>query len=319
MLPGEPSNPRSSPSQRAARTPSHNGAGSGLRRHFEGYELGLATVGMVLTFALLALPRPSEPMTLPLPQVDRAEARRGEQAAHELATRAETEGLPFEVRAVGEAIRHLGRSSTEGLDVGHDEEDIRARVKRVDDAKLTPLLLRLRAVQAEYFWRALEQFEHDGKQSRELAELGGDFVDHAQKVGWFDAHRRLVADQTTTRILFQMRWADLVGKRAVFPFAPSLNEWRIYYRFLLLRPEHSNGSTDPSAEAAVRLRVVNALSKKDPDYPTEVAQGFLLFQLGDTDGAASAYRLQLAKHESGPYALLSRNYLIYTLQGISSE
>ena len=61
---------------------------TGLRRHFEGYELGLVTVGMVLSFALLALPRPSVPMTLPLPRVNHAEARRSAIEARALAARA---------------------------------------------------------------------------------------------------------------------------------------------------------------------------------------------------------------------------------------
>src|SRR5450432_139119 len=127
----------------------------GFRRHFEGYELGLVTVGMVLTFALLALPRASVPMTLPLPRVDRAEARRSASDERELATRTEAEGLPFEVRAVGEALRRFGRSSAQGEDTSHDQDDIRTRVKVVFDVKQAPLLFHLRAVQTQYFFAAL--------------------------------------------------------------------------------------------------------------------------------------------------------------------
>jgi hypothetical protein len=114
----------------------------------------------------------------------------------------------------------------------------------------------------------------------------------------------------------------LIGKRAVFPFAPSLNEWRIYYRFLLQHPERAGPSvaSAPDTEAAAtRLRLALALGAKDPDYPTEMAQGLLLFQLGETEAAAIAYRRQLGKHPGGPYALLARNYLIYALQDESSE
>jgi hypothetical protein len=303
-LPGEPR--RDAPSR-------------GFRRHLEGYELGLVTVGMVLTFALLALPRASIPMTLPLPRVDRAEARRSASDERELAVRTEAEGLPFPVRAVGEAIRHSGRSSAQGLDTAHDEDDIRARVRVVLDTQQTSLLMHLRAVQTEYFLKALRQFERDGKPSLELDELSGDLLSQARKMGWFDGTSQLVMDDATVRVLFHLRWADLLGKRAVFPFALSLNEWRIYYRFLLQHPERAAADASAATEAQIQLRVVGALSKKDTAYPIDVAQGYLFFQLGDPEAAATAYRRYLGTHSGGPYALLARNYLIYALQGVSSD
>ncbi|HWZ89408.1 MAG TPA: hypothetical protein VNW92_11180 [Polyangiaceae bacterium] len=276
------------------------------------------TVGMVLTFTLLAVPRASVPMTLPLPRVDRAEARRSADEERDLATRTEAEGLPFEVRAVGEALRHFGRSSAKGADTSHDLEDIRARVQVVLGAKQTPLLLRLRAVQTQYFFRELRRFARDGKSNAELKELGGDFLEHARKSGWLDSAGQLLSDETTLRVLFRLRWADLIGKRTIYPFSLSLNEWRIYYRFLLQHPE-GDGVRSDAQDDAVRLRIATALGRKDPEFPTEMAQGYLLYQLGNLDAAAVAYRRQLSKHPGGPYALLARNYLIYTLQGVSSE
>ncbi len=299
--------------------PRRGAPGRGFRRHFEGYELGLVTVGMVLTFALLALPRASVPTTLPLPRIDRAEARESAIEERELAARTEAEGLPFEVRAVGEAIRHLGRSSASGLDTTHDREDIRARVKVVSTAHQTPLLLRLRAVQTQYFLKALRQFERDGKTSSELDELGGEFLARARQAGWLDHTGRVVPDEATLRVLFRARWADLIEKRTVFPFAASLNELRIYYRFLLEHPALSPEQAAANDETGARLGIVTALSKKDPDYPTDMAQGYLLHRLGETEAAATAYRRYLGTHEGGPYALLARNYLIYTLQSVSSE
>jgi hypothetical protein len=292
-----------------------------FRRHFAGYELGLVTVGMVLTFALLALPRPSMPMTLPLPRIDRAEARRSAHMESDLATRAEAEGLPFEVRAVGEGVRQLGRRSAQGEDTGREQQDIHAHVKAVLDAHDEPLLLRLRAVQTQYFLAALRQFERDSKPNPELDELGGDFVARSKQAGWLSQSGRLLPDEAILRVLFHLRWADLIGKRTVFPFAPTLNDWRIYYRFLLQYParDATEAELTGSAADAARLRAAVALGRKDPDYPTELAQGYLLYQLGDAAGGASAYRRHLAKHEDGPYALLARNYLIYSLQGVSSE
>ena len=290
-------------------------------RHFEGYELGLVTVGMVLSFALLALPRPSVPMTLPLPRVNHAEAQQSANEERALATRAESAGLPFEVRAVGEALRHFGRSSVRGEDTSHDQEDIRARVKIVTEANQAPLLLHLRAVQTQYFLAALRQFERDGKPNTELDELGGAFVAHARSNGWFDSAGQLLPDEAVVRVLFRIRWADLIGKRATYPFSPSLNEWRIYYRFLLEHPEraHATEADERMADDSARLRVATALSAKDPDYPADMARGYLLYRLGETGAAASAYRRHLGKFPGGPYALLAQNYLIYTLQSVSSE
>jgi hypothetical protein len=290
-----------------------------FRRHLEGYELGLVTVGMVLTFALLALPRASVPEILPLPSVDRAEAHRRESSEGELATDTERTGLPFEVRAVGEAIRHFGQTSAEGFDATHEREDIAERVKVVQSKRQTPLLLRLRAVQTRYFLAALAQFEREGTANADLNELGGDFWNRARRSGWFDEHGRCLADISTLRVLFQLHWAELIDERRAFPFAPTLNDWRIYYRFLLLHPERLPTSAGANADDEVRLKLVNALARKDPEYPEAFARGYLFYRLGDPESAATSYRAQLGAHDSGPYALLARNYLIYTLKGLSPE
>ncbi|HYP78254.1 MAG TPA: hypothetical protein VER12_19910 [Polyangiaceae bacterium] len=293
----------------------------GFRRHLQGYELGLLTVGLVLTFSLLALPRASLPNTLPLPRIDRAEAQRAAVREREQARRAEATGLPFELRAVGESIRHFGRSRSEGIDPSHDLDDLRERMKAVVGSGQSSLLLSLRAVQTEYFLRALSQFEREGTPNSELAELGGDFLRHAQHNKWFTNDGRFLGDEPTRRVLFHLHWADLIGKRGTFPFAPTLNDWRLYYRFLLQYPERefTPVADVESADSAARVRVVNALSRKDPDYPLFFAQGYLFARLGDRDAAAAAYRAHLGQHESGRYALLARNYLIHTLQGAGAE
>ena len=292
-----------------------------FRRHFQGYELGLLTVGMVLTFSLLALPRASRPQTLPLPQIDRREAQRRDASERELSLRTEATGLPFELRAVGESIRHFGHSVNQGIDTGHDIDDLRKRMKAVVEKGQSSLLLGLRAVQTQYFLAALAQFERDGKPNSDLEELGGDFLQHARHNAWIASNGRFIADESTRRVLFQMHWADLIGKRGTFPFAPTLNDWRLYYRFLLLYPEQAEATVaDADTAAAVaRVRVVNALARKDPEYPAFFARGYLFDRLGDREAAASAYRAHLGQHESGPYALLARNYLIHTLQGVDSE
>ncbi len=298
----------------------HSASGqSNFRRHLQGYELGLVTIGMALTFALLALPRASVPEALPLPLVDRAFSERYEAGQRELSAEAERSGLPFEVRAVGEAIRHFGLNDALHVDTTHDREEIQERVRVVLEHRNTQALLQLRAVQAAYFLRAFQQFTQEGSVSTDLKELGGDFVLQGQRSGWIDGSRHCLADATTLRVLFRLRWADLIGRRRVFPFSASLNDSRIYYRFLLLHPERL--STEPSEQAdnEARLKLVSALSRTDPEYPAAFAQGYLLFRLGQRESAAAAYRSQLAKHESGAYALLARNYLIFALQDVSSE
>lgn len=273
---------------------------------------------MVLTFALLALPRASTPATLPLPHIDRAEARRDAQSERQLAEQTASQGLPFEVRALGESIRHFGRSVTQGLDTSHDREDIRERLKGVLAKGQEPLLLPLRAVQTQFFLQALAQFERDGKQNTELDELGADFVAQAKRNGWFTPGGHCLADEAERRALFRMHWANLIERRDAFPFAPSLNEWRIYYHFLLLHPELRAGFVGAEATDMARVRVVRALARKDPDYPENFASGYLFYRLGENEAAATAFRAHLGRHESGPYALLARNYLIDALQNVAS-
>ena len=290
-----------------------------FRRHLQGYELGLVTLALALTFALLALPRASVPEVLPLPQVDRAFSERYEATQHDLSAAAERNGLPFEVRAVGEAIRHFGLSTAQSADTTHDRADIKERVRIVVEHGNTQALLQLRAVQTEYFLRAFQQFARDGSVSADLRELGGDFVSQGQRSGWIDEGRHYLAEATTLRVLFRVRWAELIGMRRVFPFAASLNDSRIYYRFLLLHPERLSAEPSARADDEARLKLVSALARVDPDYPASFAQGAVLFRLGERGAAAAAYRSHLGKQGSVPYALLARNYLIFALQEVSSE
>jgi len=273
---------------------------------------------MVLTLALLALPRASVPHTLPLPRIDRGESRVSIATERERARRAEAAGLPFEVRAVGESVRRIGRAVARGEDTAHEHDDMRARVKAVVDAGELPKLIELRAVQTEYFLAALDAFADTGKPNAELDELGGDFLAQASKSGWLDERRRFIGDEGVLRVLFHLRWADLLEKRGIFPFSPTLNEWRIYYRFLLEHPQR-NSAERANGEDAVRLRAAAALGRRDPDYPLDLARGYLSYALGDNDASAAAYRRYLGSREGGAYALRARNHLIYALQGVSSE
>jgi hypothetical protein len=290
-----------------------------FRRHLQGYELGLLTVAMVLTFALLTLPRASEPTTLPLPRIDRSEARQRDEHERELVTQAEREGLPFDVRAVGEALRRFGATNAQGLDAVHERQDVQERVRIALGKGQEPLLLRLRAVQTQFFLDALARFERERKPNRDLEELGGDFLAHAEQSGWFDDRGHCLADATTLAVLFRWRWSTLIDKQRLFPFAPTLNEWRIYFRFLLLHPERPRRGQGAAADDETRVLLVSALARRDPEYPESFAKGYLLYRLGNQEAAATEYRAHLGRADSQEYALLARNNLIYALQGVSSE
>src|SRR6185503_2149096 len=97
------------------------------------------------------------------------------------------------------------------------------------------------------------------------------------------------------RVLFTLRWAELAGLRETLPFSPTLDEWRVYYRLLLLHPQSAPGV----AADRTRLGYAAALSRKDPEYPAEFARGVLAFRSGDLASAAGAFRRQLATHPGG--------------------
>ncbi len=110
-------------------------------------------------------------------------------------------------------------------------------------------------------------------------------------------------------VFFPIRWAELTGLRGTGAFTPTLDEWRVYYGFLLAHPE--------GATASDRLRgqfnYVTALAKRDATYPLWLARGVLQYQQGSMPEAADAFQVHLAEHPDGPYSLRAKNYLLATL------
>jgi hypothetical protein len=157
---------------------------------------------------------------------------------------------------------------------------------------------------------ALRDFEQRARESVDLLELGGDFLDHARHAGWITADGHCLLDESERRVVFSLRWVELLGKRAELPFSPTLDEWRVYYRLLLRQPDAAAGADFDS----LRVNYATALERKDPSYPADLARGVALYHGGELALAASAFRRHLATHAGGPYALLARNYLIYTLE-----
>lgn len=285
-------------------------------RLVEGWELGAITVGLVLSAALLAVPRAAPPGVFPVPLVDAGEARATRESFAALADRAEREGLPFETRAVGDAVRRLGVALAGGAgDPDHLNRLIGERVPAAIAAGQADALLRLRAVQARLFVRALREHDWRGPPSPELAALGGDFAVRALRNGWANRDGCVASDDELTT-LFARRWTEMTRLRDDPRFKPTLGELRRYFRFLLLYPERGTGS-EPTARqrASLRLRYVEALARHDTEYPLALARGSLLGELGMMLESAQALSQQLSRPPSGEWNLRARNYLLFAAKG----
>lgn len=290
----------------------------GWKRHLEGWELGAATLAIALLAALLFVPRAVAPDAFPLPDLDRP-ALAHQRAADEARARAAlATPLPFDVRRVGEAFRQYGVATIERdtvLVAGQRRELARAVSLALERLGPEPLLS-LRAVQTWYFQRALSRWEATGEQDADLRELGGDFLSHAELSGWVTAPHTLELSSAERAALFRMRWTELTGLRDTLPFSPTLDDYREYYRLLLEHPEGPFGQGGDERRDRVRRRLgyVEALARRDPSYPAELARGVLLFDLGTYPESAEALRAHLLRHPSGPWTLRAQNYLRAALQ-----
>jgi hypothetical protein len=298
----------------SARAPQRARAGFG--RYFEGWELGSIVLGLVAAAAWLAVPRSAAPDVFPVPLVDVAEERATRARYAELADQAEREGLPFETRAVGDALRRLGLVLAGGSgDVEHSSRVLAERIELALSAKQQSALLRLRAVQARMFARAVHAHVAGSDPSQELQALGGDFVRRATSNGWLGAHGFL-GSEDELRALFVMRWSQLTRLRDDPALRPSLAELRRYYRFLLLYPEQTPGQDAPALERAqLRLRYAAALARHDRDYPLSLARGCLFGQIGSGAESAQAFSGYLAGSNAGEWKLRARNHLLHAAQG----
>ncbi len=254
-------------------------------------------------------------MPEPLPD-RRALAWRAEEE-RALAQEARRSTLPFDVRAVGELFRRHGAAAAlgRGDSAGRILTDLRDAAKAALDRHGPRALQRLRAVQTELFEQALEEYERTGKQTRELEELAGNLIRKAEESGWIASGRLLLTPEERA-VFFRIRWSELTGLRGVPAFTPRLDEWRVYYGFLLAHPEGEPGSP--------RLRsqfgYVTALAKRDATYPVWLARGVLQYRQGALGEAAEAFQAHLAEHPDGPYALRAKNYFLATLaKGESAE
>lgn len=281
----------------------------GFARYFAGWELSAVTFVVVATCALLAVPRGAEPDLFPVPLIDVAEAAGTRARYAALADRAEREGLPFETRAVGDAVRRRGRSATtNAADIEHVNRVMEERVRAALSAGQLDALLRLRAVQVRLFLRALQAHDWQGAPSAELRELAGEFPERAVENGWVGPAGCLASEDELIT-LYALRWSEVTHLRQLTPFKPTLAEWRRYYRFLLLYPEASAAADGARAER--RLGYVDALGRRDRDYPAALARGALLADLGEDPSAAAELSAFLARPQVGEWTLRARNYLLH--------
>jgi TolA-binding protein len=277
-----------------------------VERHLAGWPVGLALVVTAVLTAALVVPRAVPPSELPLPIVERQELRQRAADERALVASATREALPYEVRAVGETLRRFGLLSR--------EQPEHARTLRQQLAELVTTaraehgdttLLALRALQAQLFAQALRGGAADAE-TRAARELGGELASSSAHPSWYDEHG-FVGSDAELAALFRMRWNELLGLARMQPFAATLNEWRLYYRFLLRTASLTD--TVPGRPAADVLSYLTALGELDPDYPIDFARGVALYGRGAYDEAARAFAAHLHLHPDGPWTLRARNHL----------
>jgi hypothetical protein len=274
-----------------------------LARHLEGWPVGLAIVSAAALSALLVVPRSVEPVWVPPPLVDRIEQRLA--AEREAARRASARsGLSLELRSVGEAFRRYGRAS---FDAQGSPDPARAQLIRLAlvaiEREGNEALLSLRALQTELFVQAILA-SSDLEPTRERVELGGTLFARGRQRSWFTPPTAATPDELAA--LFRVYWADALDLRR-HPFAPTLNEWRVYYRFLLGQPSPEGEERDQDLQ--LKLGYVGALARHDPDYPAHLARGVLMYQRGSVPEAAAELEAHLQQHPDGPWTLRAKNYL----------
>ncbi len=291
----------------------------GWLRQLEGWQLGVVAVGIAALAATLLAPVGAAPSYLPVPPVDRREQAHVAGQDRELAAATAASGLHFDVRVVGERVRRFGAASArQGNDAASGElGELRVAFDDAVRRHGDPPLVALRSVQTEAFLSAVRHWEATGLIDAELEELGGDLPRVARANCW-TIGRRLALSEAERRTLFRVRWAELVGAVELPPYAPSLNEWRAYYRLLLERPERgepAHGVTAAAGEADPRrlLATVNALGRRDPEYPVLFARGVLLSRLGEPRAAADNFGSFLAGPETSALRAWARNHLATAL------
>jgi hypothetical protein len=273
----------------------------GWQPYTEGWQVGLGVVFVCALGAWLVVPRKVEPDQPPPAVIDRAEQRQQLEIERQRADRARA-GLPLDVRSVGEAFRRFGHLSADGGSTGPIRSQLRRLTQVAIERQGSERLLELRALQTTLFIAAVAG---SGDQpAAELRELGGSFYALGHARGWFA--REAATDARELGTAFHVYWGEALGLGR-FPYAPTLNEWRVYYRFLLSRPLATGD--DRRGDVERKLGYVAALARQDGEYPAHLARGVLLYQGGAFADSAAELTAHLRQHPDGPWALRAQNYL----------
>lgn len=288
-------------------------------RWLEGWGIIFPSVGIAALAAWLALPQGTMPDYLPLPRLSAPELSKSQRELTQAGAVARAHPLDYEVRAVGESIRQLGRSSHDGEPISAAQRERLHELVRGARAKAgDAALIALRAIQTQLFQAALRHWERTGIESEELIELGGDFLAFANAHGWIDGARggatrsltrghqlRLDLSGAERAALFLSRWTELCApeERAI-PLAPV---WRLVALRARLRL--------PISRLRVQdLSLIERASALDPSYPELLGKGLLYLGLHDPEHASEALRAHLRLHPDGAYALRARNHLVYAAE-----
>jgi len=271
-----------------------------------GWPLTIPSAGLAMVAALLAVPHATEPHMVPQPVIHVRELNVEFDALERQASVARSHPLPYAIREVGEAYRRLGRIQFEGpqlLDDGRGfswQALVRSARTRSGDAAL----LSLRAVEVQLFVNSLEAWEKSGKVPDDLAELGGDFVNLAQRNHWWESGRLAMSHEERWAIGL-LRWTTLAGLLMTEPFRLSRNLELLELRFFFANAKRMGSAPE------LQQRILNRYSELEPDYPIEYARGVIAAQQSQFELAAAGFTRQLQAHPDGNYVTRARNHLIW--------
>ncbi|HNS99104.1 MAG TPA: hypothetical protein PKL73_19255 [Polyangiaceae bacterium] len=283
-------------------------------RWLDGWQAGLIVVAIGVLVVSIVIPRPRLPQEIPSPRPNWAKLGEVARQDSRLATLAEQEPLPFEVRQVGESFRSFGLAVAAG-DAASTQRIQLLLQQQIAAVREPDLLLRLRAWQTQDFLKEVAAFETTGNESQGLRELGGEIVRIAQQAGWLvprGSGYHWLIDDFTRQVLFRKRWNEILHLQRA-PFLLSIDEERVFYAFLFRFPGHHSWHPDPlrrcqSANEQL-LKKVTAFGAIDPSYPTDYARGVLLLRLDRPQLAVEPLAQFLDNNPDGPYTLHARNAL----------
>ena len=299
----------------------------------DGRLLALIPILVGVLLAALLFPHDSVPDDVPLPVIDSRALERTEHDDDARAARAESAGLPAEVRALGEAIRAF--DVAEAKDAPRTPwAELRASV---DEARKLALdksgidgVLDLRAAQEKKFIDEVRAWRKTGQETDELTAVGGAFIRRMTLAGYVDG-RKLALGDRELRVAYKLKWNAVARFESVPELQPSLDEMRALYTFYILHPHapeaaretiaaaRKNARTQADCDALEageqlaieqwRLDKVEKLAALDASYPAPYARGVALYRAAKYADSARAFEEWLRLHPDGPLTLRARNHL----------